>query len=257
MEALADESMATARGFRLLGSEAPRDEPLPTRRPPVSEPDPTPLAERLGQVEWAKVHRALAHDGGYHLRKLLTPTECTSLLNASTTIERFERSIDMLGRGYGVGSYHYYKEPLPSPAGKLRELLYRNLAPPGYPETLELFWEQCRRAGQTRASSILIGYGKGGINHPHRDVYGPVYFPFQALVALSKRGRDFAGGDFYLADEDGSGPTRVFKVTEGDLVLFATRDRRPDGRKIPIRHGMTTVTRGRRYGLGLVFHLAE
>jgi hypothetical protein len=163
----------------------------------------------------------------------------------------------MLAKGYGVGSYHYFKEPLPSVARTLRERLYRELVPPQYPETLELFWERCRRAGQTRASSILIGYGKGGINHPHRDVYGPVAFPFQALVALSKRGRDFTGGEFYLADEDGPRQTHSFKVSEGDVVIFATRDRYPDGRRVSIRHGMTTVTSGRRFGLGLVFHLAE
>ena len=163
----------------------------------------------------------------------------------------------MLPKGYGVGSYHYYKEPLPNPAGRLRERLYRELAPAGYPTTLEEFWERCRRAGQTRASSILIGYGKGGINHPHRDIYGPVSFPFQALVALSKRGRDFTGGEFYIVDDDGPRPRRTFRVNEGDVVIFATRDRCPAGRKIPMRHGMTTVTRGTRYGLGVVFHLAE
>ena len=107
-----------------------------------------------------------------------------------------------------------------------------------------------------RASSILIGYGKGGINHPHRDVYGPVFFPFQALITLSKRGRDFTGGKFYVTDEDGAGPMKKIAATEGDVVIFATRDRHANGTKVGIRHGMTTVTKGKRYGLGLVFHLA-
>jgi hypothetical protein len=163
----------------------------------------------------------------------------------------------MLPRGYGVGTYHYYREPLPAPAGRLRELLYNELAPQGYPEKLADFWERCRAAGQNRPSSILIEYGRGGINHPHRDVYGPVFFPFQALIALSKRVRDFTGGHFYVVDEDGGGPQKKIAVNEGDVVIFATRERHAHGRKVPIRHGMTTVTKGKRYGLGVVFHLAE
>jgi len=203
------------------------------------------------------VHRTLEHDGACRLEALLTPSECARILNESTAKARFERSIDMLPRGYGVGSYHYYREPLPSPAGELRELLYSELAPDGYPETLQAFWKGCRRAGQKRASSILIGYGTGGVNHPHRDVYGPVFFPFQALLVLSKRGRDFSGGNFYVVDEGDATTTTEVAVDEGDVVLFATRDRRPHGHKVPLRHGMTMVTNGTRYGLGLVFHLAE
>jgi hypothetical protein len=97
----------------------------------------------------------------------------------------------------------------------------------------------------------------GGINHPHRDVYGPVFFPFQALVALSKRGRDFTGGHFYVADEDDGCCRKTIAVSEGDVVIFATRERYEDGGKVPVRHGMTTLTRGRRWGLGVVFHLAR
>ncbi len=257
VEPFAGEAEATARGFTLPGTSPARDEVLPPKRVVPSDRGDLSFSERWAQIDWDEVRRALEHDGGYHLKKLLTPSECASMLNKSHEMKRFERSIDMLPRGYGVGSYHYYREPLPPIAQKLRERLYQELAPAGYPDTLEEFWERCKDSGQTRSSSILIGYGKGGINHPHRDVYGPVFFPFQALIALSKRGRDFTGGEFYLADEDGPRPRQLFKVTEGDVVIFATRDRRPAGRKIPLRHGMTTVTRGKRYGLGLVFHLAE
>ena len=199
----------------------------------------------------------LGRDGVCRIQALLTPAECARILNDSTDLTRFGRSIDMLPRGYGVGTYHYYREPLPAPAGELRELLYNELAPEGYPEKLLEFWRHCRAAGQKRSSSILIGYGTGGINHPHRDVYGPVFFPFQALVALSKRGRDFTGGRFYVADEDDGGRRKNIAVSEGDVVIFATRERNENGRKVPVRHGMTTLTRGRRWGLGVVFHLAR
>jgi hypothetical protein len=50
-------------------------------------------------------------------------------------------------------------------------------------------------------------------------------------------------------------------VSQGDLVLFATRDRWQESggrrKKIALRHGMKLVRRGKRYALGIVFHLAE
>lgn len=257
VEAFQRESAATARGFTLVGSPERRREPLPRARDVTPEPALRPVSERCEPSDWSAVKEAIEHDGAYRWSSLLAPSECAAILNESIDPARFERSIEMLPRGYGIGSYHYYREPLPQPAGELRARLYRALAPPGYPETLEEFWARCRTHGQTRASSILIGYGEGGVNHPHRDVYGPVAFPFQAVVVLSKRGRDFSGGEFYVTDEDGSGYRRSFAVSEGDVVIFATRNRRRGRRRVPLRHGMTPVTRGRRYALGIVFHLAE
>ena len=257
VEAFASEVSALARGFAPVGSRTDREAPLPSKRivPPESKPDA--LQERFERIDWRTVGKKLGRNGVCRIQALITPAECARILNDSTDLTRFERSIDMLPRGYGVGTYHYYREPLPAPAGELRELLYNELAPEGYPEKLPEFWRRCRAAGQKRSSSILIGYGTGGINHPHRDVYGPVFFPFQALVALSKRGRDFTGGRFYVADEDDGGRRKNIAVSEGDVVIFATRERNENGRKVPVRHGMTTLTRGRRWGLGVVFHLAS
>jgi len=214
------------------------------------------MGTRLRTVDWTACRRALEADGVVVLPALLTPAECARILNDARRPGRFERTIQMLPRGYGVGTYHYYKEPLPSPARGLRRDLYRRLAPPDAPSDLESFWKRCREAGQERASSILIGYGKGGINHPHRDVYGPIWFPYQALLMLSKRGRDFASGSFFVEDEPASRRKEI-PLSEGDVAVFATRHRMDRGRKVPLRHGMTPVTRGTRYGLGIVFHLAE
>jgi hypothetical protein len=237
-----------------------------------------PIEERLRNLDWSAMRGQLSLKGYAHSPALLTSIECATILLESTAARRFERSVDMLPRGFGVGSYHYYKEPLPEPGGVLRDTLYRELLPlanafwPGrdYPATLDGFWARCRKAGQSRPSSILICYGEGGINHPHRDIYGPVWFPFQAMVMLARRGRDFDGGNFLLVDEAASGESSEIELSEGDVVVFATRERieRPSGpsgpgghvtklRRIPVRHGMRTVTRGKRFGLGIVFHLAE
>jgi hypothetical protein len=214
---------------------------------------------------------ALEQQGAFAARALLSPAECQQILAEASRPDRFERTIQMAPKGYGTGTYHYFREPLPPPLHELRRCLYERLRPLAgehrrarpYPPTLEAFFESCRQAGQRRASSIVLCYREGGINHPHRDLYGPEWFPFQALVLLSRRGRDFAGGEFVLLEErpDGSELRRELALSEGDLVVFGSRQRRgsdrPRARAIPLRHGMNLVTRGLRQAAGLVFHLAE
>lgn len=259
LEPLADVAHARARGFRAPGEPRVAPPPLPERRAlPAAARTPT-LEARLGAVDWEHARRALRERGVVTLEALFTPRECRRILNDSTEPARFERSVDMLAKGYGVGAYHFYREPVPQPAGRLRESLYRKLAPDGFEPELSEFWRRCRRHDQRRPSSILIVYPTAGINHPHRDVYGPVAFPYQALVVLSRAERDFAGGEFYVTDDTEAGETTTVPVSEGDVVLFATRERRPEGsrRGIALRHGMRAVTKGTRYGLGLVFHLAR
>ncbi|HXV63817.1 MAG TPA: 2OG-Fe(II) oxygenase, partial [Vicinamibacteria bacterium] len=226
VEPLRDEESVLARGFRPLGSG---------ESPPVALPEPrrvhrssrgSGLEERLGRISWKRARRELAECGFSRLQKLLSASECSSILSESSDPSRFERSVNMAPRGYGIGAYHYYREPLPEPLGRLRHRLYESIAPPDYPTDLFEFWQRCRDRGQNRPSSILIGYEQGGINHLHRDIYGPVWFPYQALVMLSRRERDFEGGEFLLENE---GSISNIPVSEGDVVIFCSR---------PQRHGM-------------------
>jgi len=256
VEPFPDAAVAFARGFLEPGAARRSMRLLPTARRRSTASNALPLEDRLRALAWAELRRELTHRGVCKLPSLLTPGECNTIIDASTRPDRFDRGIDMLSKGYGVGSYHYYREPLPEPANRLRAGLYETLRSPEQPKTLAAFWERCRRQGQRRASSILIGYPTAGVNHPHRDVYGPVFFPFQALILLSRKGRDFTGGDFYVEDEDSRTRTTV-SATKGDVVLFATRNRTIDGRSHALRHGMTAILSGQRFGLGMVFHLAE
>jgi alkylated DNA nucleotide flippase Atl1 len=270
VERFSSEAEARARGFSRVGEGPPRSEPLPSPRSIGKDSSPvSSLDERLSALDWRAARIDLAARGYARFPALLAPAECASILAESSRESRFDRSVDMLPRGFGVGSYHYYSEPIPAPAASLRDRLFRELVPvarelwpkAAFPETLEAFWRRCRSEGQRRSSSILICYGEGGINHPHRDIYGTVWFPFQALLMLSKRGRDFEGGEFVLHDEvDGASPVEI-PVSEGDVVAFVSRERIQSSRRRPlrigVRHGMRTVVRGNRYGLGIVFHLAE
>jgi alkylated DNA nucleotide flippase Atl1 len=218
-------------------------------------------------VDWEQAVESLRTTGFFRAPSVLPPEACEDLIAAFDDDARFERTIRMGPRGYGVGTYRYWKEPMPRPALELRAEIYvrlRGLASeaPGasaYPAKLEDFWRACRSTGQQRASSIVLRYPEGGVNFPHRDVYGPTWFPYQAACVLSRRGDDYEGGEFVLYEERSGEAAleRVHALDQGDLAIFASRGFRRGGRFVELRHGMRTITRGERFALGLVLHLAE
>lgn len=312
VEALASSDSAVERGFPAL-KERPHPKPPPRARrgadparprgraPSPSilrmEPRSAEVAERLRQVDWSLVRDELGSRGAFTLERFLDARPCGALRELAEAPELFERTIDMAPRGYGVGTYRYFKEPLPEPAFTIREELYSNLtdlardtrSAPAYPPTLAQFFEQCRAAGQRRSSSILLSYAAGGVNHPHRDIYGKLWFPYQAVLVLSAREQEFEGGDLVLCtrQKDGTEQRRRLPLDQGDLCLFASRGfeaatlgapapketpkesskgahgstRRspvkPESRWVEQTHGLTTVTRGTRSALGIVLHLAQ
>lgn len=273
VEAFADAAAAQARGFTADGQPPPPLWPEPPARRPRAGRVRS-IEDRLRAIDDARVAAHLEADGLWHRPRLLAAAECADLLQHAST-RRFERTIDMRAKGYGVGTYHYFSEPLHDLLQGVRRELYHLLRPIAedwraavgdpyrYPATLTGFWRQCRAAGQRRASSIVLCYPQGGVNHLHRDVYGPIWFAFQALLVLGRRDTDFTGGDFVLQEErPGEAPRRrVQPLSQGDLAVFASSFRLdrsgPKPRRVPLRHGTTPITHGRRQAMGLVFHLAE
>lgn len=176
----------------------------------------------------------------------------------------------MARHSFGEGSYTYLKEPLVAPLQEARAALYAALAPAAngglarhrravapkpfavraYPEDLEAFHSMCRDAEppQTLPTCLVLQYSEGGHNLPHRDIYGCVSFPYQALVLLAQPGEDFEGGEFYLqpgrADD---WARRHVRLQAGDLLVFESSR----------WHGAERVAWGRRVALGLQFHLAK
>jgi hypothetical protein len=234
-----------------------------------------PPAERVDALPWDDLAAQLDARGFAIADPLLDAAECAALAGLFDA-GRFRATIDMARHRFGDGRYRYFDHPLPEPIGALRAAFYRHLAPvantwsarlggdaDAFPlEHAELL-EGCRAAGQERPTPLILRYGPGDWNALHQDLYGDVFFPFQALTVLSEAGTDYEGGEFVLLEQRPRAQSRAHVLTppRGAFVLFPTQERPEPGKRgyhrIGLRHGVSTVTAGRRTALGIIFHDAR
>jgi hypothetical protein len=241
----------------------------------TTTPITAPLAARVNALPWDDLRAQLDERGFAVTDPLLTVAECDDLA-AEFDGGRFRSTIDMARHRFGDGRYRYFDHPLPAPIAELREAFYGHLAPiandwaellrgdePTFPRAHEELLERCAAAGQTRPTPLILRYGPGDWNALHRDLYGDVYFPFQALTVLSEAGVDFDGGEFVLLEQRPRAQSRahVIQPPRGAFVLFPTDHRPNAGRagyhRVGLRHGVSTITRGERTALGIIFHDAH
>jgi uncharacterized protein len=206
---------------------------------------------------------------------VLSEQECRSLA-ALFDGDGFRSTIDMARHRFGDGRYRYFDHPLPEPIAAARAALYEHLAPvandwasklrgdePTFPLTHAELLERCHAAGQERPTPLILRYGEGDWNALHQDLYGDVYFPFQVVTVLSEPGEDFDGGEFVLMEQRPRAQSRahVLAPPRGAFLIFPTRQRPNAGRsgyhRVGLRHGVSTVTRGSRTALGVIFHDAR
>jgi hypothetical protein len=204
----------------------------------------------------------------------LTPEECADLRAGFDDDDRYRSTIDMRRYRFGEGVYRYFRRPLPPVVAAVREAAYPPLAglaiewagrlgaePP--PDRLAALAERCAAAGQHRPTPLILRYGPGGYNCLHQDLYGEVAFPLQVTVALSEPGVDFTGGEQLFVEQRPRSQSRgtVRVVPLGHAVVFATGDRPVPGarghHRVVLRHGVSTVTSGERFALGVIFHDAR
>ncbi len=226
----------------------------------------------LDRLDWAAVERDLDAYGAAVAPKLLTPEACQAIAALYPEDARFRSTVVMARHGFGRGEYKYFAEPLPDPIGALRRDLYPRLAPIAnrWNETMGLparfpaehaaFRAECRAAGQTRPTPLILRYGPGDYNCLHQDVYGALWFPLQVAILLSAPGRDFSGGEFVLTEQRPRMQSRaeVVSLGQGDGVIFAVRERPVQGARGPyrvaLRHGVSRIKSGERFTLGVIFH---
>jgi hypothetical protein len=227
-------------------------------------------------IDWEKALCQLDERGFALLTGILGKETCEAIAAGYSDDGQFRSRIDMSRYAFGRGEYKYFNYPLPAIVQQLRSLIYPHVAPlanqwlgrlgskqPYYPANLSVFTEQCHRAGQNRATPLMLKYGPGDFNCLHQDLYGEVFFPFQATFFLSQPGRDFDGGEFVLAEQQPRRQSRieVLAPNQGDAVIFSVHHRPVRGARgyyrATLRHGVSTVRSGERYTLGIIFHDAK
>jgi hypothetical protein len=132
-----------------------------------------------------------------------------------------------------------------------------------YPPEHANFLTQCHNIGQARPTPLILQYQTGGFNTLHQDLYGDLYFPFQVAIALSQPGRDYDGGAWVLTEQvpRAQSKAHVIAPQQGDALIFTTNFRPVLGQRgyyrAHVRHGVSEVTRGNRFALGIIFHDAQ
>ena len=233
------------------------------------------IRQRVDALDWDELAAELDERGHAITPAILDGAECAALA-ALFDDGRFRSTIDMARYRFGDGRYRYFEHPLPETIAALRGSFYPHLAPianrwsellksenPKFPLAHEELLERCHRAGQERPTPLILRYRAGDWNALHQDLYGQVYVPFQILTVLSVRGRDFDGGEFVLLEQRPRAQSRAHVLTppRGAFVIFPTAERPNRGKtgyhRIGMRHGLSTVTRGERTALGIIFHDAK
>jgi hypothetical protein len=230
------------------------------------------IEARVASFDWPAVQDDLTQRGVARVPGVLRPEQCADLAELYAQDEGFRSRIVMARHGFGRGEYRYFSYPLPQIVQSLRGSLYPRLVPtanrwnelmrfePRYPQEHSAFLARCHAAGQRLPTPLLLRYGPGDYNCLHQDIYGEQVFPLQAAILLSEPGRDFEGGEFVMTEQRPRAQSRVevLELHQGDLVLFAVRDRPVTGVRgsfrVKHRHGVSRLRSGQRHTLGIIFH---
>ncbi|MGG4102463.1 2OG-Fe(II) oxygenase [Paenibacillus lautus] len=236
---------------------------------------PNSLPQRIAGLDWTGIQGALDEQGYAVLPKLLLSEECIEIINTYSEEDRFRSTINMARHRFGLGEYKYYQAPLPESLQQLREGLYPELALTAnrwltqlgheerYPASLDEFLEMCHTQGQERSTPLILKYEEGGYNCLHQDLYGDEFFPFQVVFVLNEKEVDYTGGEFLLIEQRPRAQSRghVITLEQGAGLIFPTNHRPVQGTRgyyrTTLRHGVSTITSGTRYSLGIIFHDAK
>ena len=230
------------------------------------------IIERLEEKDWDKTADDL-HTRGYALLpKVLSPAECTGLIDAYEAPAVYRKTIQMERYRFGEGAYKYFRYPLPPLIQDIRGAVYPRLASVAnrwmealseerrFPSVHAALLDACRAHGQEQPTVLILQYGAGGFNTLHQDLYGEVYFPLQLVLFLNEPGEDYTGGEFVLTEQVPRAQSKasVLQPRRGDMLLFTTNFRPVRGSRgyyrVHMKHGVSPVHQGQRHTLGIIFH---
>jgi uncharacterized protein len=233
------------------------------------------IKTRVKSLDWEAIQKGLDEQGFVKLAPILTKDECEAFMKLYKEEEFYRTTINMERYRFGSGEYKYFSYPLPDIIQELRESFYPELAKTAnrwlvylkkelqYPATLQDFLNSCEEHEQNRPTPLILKYEEGGYNCLHQDLYGDVFFPFQVVIVLNQREIDYTGGESLLVEQIPRAQSRghVITLEQGGALIFPTNHRPAEGKKgyykNIVRHGVSTIISGERYGLGIIFHDAR
>jgi hypothetical protein len=234
------------------------------------------IRQRVERLDFPALAAELDRDGRARIPALLSGAECAEARALWREPARFRKRVNLARHGFGDGGeYQYFARPLPPLVEALREELYPPLARVAnawherlgdahrFPRRLAGLVRLCRQAGQREPTPLILDYEAGGYNCLHQDLYGPVYFPLQVAIGLTRPGADYEGGAFLLVENRARQQSRgdAIVLGLGDAVVFPTRERPVRSargfQRAQLRHGVARVERGHRMTLGIIFHDAR
>ena len=228
--------------------------------------------ERVSATDWDSVRADLDAYGCGLTGPLLTRDEAAQIAALYDDDSRFRSTINMGRHRFGEGEYRYFAEPFPEAVTGLKHALYPRLLPIArdwwtrlgretpWPDSLQEWLAMCHAAGQAKSTPILLKYQAGDWNALHRDLYGDLVFPLQAVINLNNPGVDHTGGEFLLYEQRLRAQSRATAtlIPHGHGLVFTTRDRPVESRHgwsaAPVRHGVSVIRSGQRFTLALVLH---
>lgn len=223
-------------------------------------------------MDWHAITNSLNTKGYAVIPNVLSANECLHLSGLYDDHYLYRNTINMKRYRFGEGEYKYFSYPLPPTIQALREILYSPLAMIAnewmrklstdveYPASHEELIKKCEEKAQVRPTPLILRYESGGFNTLHQDLYGEIYFPFQAVFVLSQEGRDHEGGEFVLTEQIQRAQSKIHVLhpNQGDAVIFTTNFRPIQGSKryykAKMKHGVSEIKKGIRYSLGIIFH---
>ncbi|RAW03496.1 2OG-Fe(II) oxygenase [Pseudochryseolinea flava] len=223
-------------------------------------------------ISWKHVSRSLDENGYALLKGVLNESTCKEFIAMYNNDTLYRSVIKMERYRFGKGEYKYFNYPLPDALSTMREKFYHQLAPIAngwmkmlsidteFPTKHHMLIDLCKTNQQMRPTPLILRYEAGGYNTLHQDLYGEVYFPFQVVFALTQAGKDYTGGEFVLTEQvpRAQSKARVISLDQGDALIFTTNFRPAKSTRgyyrATMKHGISEVTGGVRYALGLIFH---
>lgn len=230
------------------------------------------MENKIKKIDWDNVANNLNSRGFSLVENFLTDTQCQQLINLYNEPTGYRKTVEMERYRFGLGEYKYFDYPLPSLIQTLRTHLYPYLVPVAnswmnllqidkqFPNSFQELQESCRINNQLKPTPLILKYEEGGFNTLHQDLYGEVYFPLQTAIFLNEPGVDFNGGEFVLTQQVPRAQSKaiVLSPKRGSMIIFTTNFRPARGARgyyrASMRHGVSEVTSGSRYTVGVIFH---